>query len=291
MTDQVIKGISANKQVRIVAADTRQCVKQAVILHQASPVAAAALGRSLTAGILMGAMLKQQGQRLSLLIKGNGPLGSIAVTADTEGGVKGYVTQPAVDLPFKAGKLDVAGAVGQGHLTVTYDLGLKEPYAGTIDLISGEIAEDLTHYYAVSEQTPSVVALGVLVNRQELIRQSGGFIVQLLPGADEATIEQLEKNMAGLDSVTALMEDGQSINDIMQWVMAGLDLQIIERKDCAYYCDCSKQRFEKGLVSLGRKELTELVVEGQPIETTCHFCNTVYSFEIEEIIDLLKQMP
>lgn len=289
--DRMITGILKNKQARIIVADTGQLVKQATLIHQASPVAAAALGRTLTAGLMMGSMLKGEQDLVTITIKGDGPIGGITVTADRHGTVKGYVDQPVVDIGLKSnGKLDVSGAIGKGSLTIIYDLGLKKPYSGTIQLVSGEIAQDLTYYYATSEQTPSVVGLGVLVDGRQLIRQSGGFMVQLLPEAEDQTIDKIEANLAGIDSVTALFEQGLSLEQIGERLTAGLGFELQSEKACFFRCNCSYDRVEKALLSVGKSELEAMIKEAKPVEMNCHFCNKNYLFDQTKLEELYQQL-
>jgi len=238
---------------------------------------------------MMGAMLKGDDDLLTLQIKGDGPLKGIVVTADSQSHVKGYVYQPQVDLPLnEVGKLDVRGAVGAGTLHVIRDTGLKDPYVGQIELISGEIAEDLTYYFATSEQTPSVVALGVLIDRDYSVRQAGGFIIQVMPGASEEVISTLEENLESISSITSLLEAGCQTEDILKKIVGELDYSILETRDVAFVCNCSEERVEKALVSLGHQELQNMINDGEEIELHCHFCNRNYLFSVQELSDLYK---
>jgi len=290
MADYRIRAAAANGQIRAFAATTRDLVETARAAHNTSPVATAALGRLLTAGVMMGSMMKNPKDLLTLKIQGDGPIGGLTVTADSKGNVKGYVNNPMVVLPCNDhGKLDVSGALGNGVLSVIQDTGLKEPYVGQTILVSGEIAEDLTYYYATSEQTPSSVALGVLMNRDNTVRQAGGFLIQLMPGASEKIIDTLEARIGEISSVTALLDEGKTPEEILEQLLGTFGLEITGREGARFYCGCHKERVEQALVSLGRKELQAMIDDGEPIEVNCHFCNTSYSFTIEELRGLLEQ--
>lgn len=282
MNDYIIRATAANDQIRAFAAVTTEMVETAREHHNTSPVATAALGRLLTAGAMMGSMMKGEKDVLTLQIKAGGPLQGITVTADSQGNVKGYVGNPDVCIPANSkGKLDVAGAVGPGFLTVIKDMGLKEPYSGQVMLQTCEIAEDLTYYFATSEQVPSAVGLGVLMNKNNTVRQAGGFIVQLMPFAEEEVISRLEQNVQKINSVTNLLEEGHTPESLLEKVLEGFDMQINEKMDTRFHCNCSKERVAKALISIGRKELNEMIQEGKPIEMNCHFCNTNYNFTVE----------
>ena len=288
MGDYIVKAAAADYQIRAYAATTRELTEYARRAHNTSPVATAALGRLLTAGAMMGSMMKGQEDLLTLKIEGTGPIGGIVVTADSHADVKGYVYHPEVLIHARPdGKLDVAGAIGAGMLQVIQDIGMKEPYVGQIALVSGEIAEDLTYYYAASEQTPSSVALGVLMNRENTVRQAGGFIQQLLPGTEEAVIGRLEEKLSKIPSVTQMLEAGMTPEDILQEVAGEFGLEILEKVPTRFHCGCSKNRVEKAIVSLGEKDLRELADEGKPIEVNCHFCNTAYTFTAQELEAIL----
>ena len=290
MNDYIIRATAANDQIRAFAAVTTEMVETAREHHNTSPVATAALGRLLTAGAMMGSMMKGEKDVLTLQIKAGGPLQGITVTADSQGNVKGYVGNPDVCIPANSkGKLDVAGAVGPGFLTVIKDMGLKEPYSGQVMLQTCEIAEDLTYYFATSEQVPSAVGLGVLMNKNNTVRQAGGFIVQLMPFAEEEVISRLEQNVQKINSVTNLLEEGHTPESLLEKVLEGFDVQINEKMDTRFHCNCSKERVEKALISIGRKELNELIQEGKPIEMNCHFCNTNYNFTVEELKEILRR--
>ena len=290
MNDYIIRATAANDQIRAFAAVTTEMVETAREHHNTSPVATAALGRLLTAGAMMGSMMKGEKDVLTLQIKAGGPLQGITVTADSQGNVKGYVGNPDVCIPANSkGKLDVAGAVGPGFLTVIKDMGLKEPYSGQVMLQTCEIAEDLTYYFATSEQVPSAVGLGVLMNKNNTVRQAGGFIVQLMPFAEEDVISKLEQNVQKINSVTNLLEEGHTPESLLEKVLEGFDVQINEKMDTRFHCNCSKERVAKALISIGRKELNEMIQEGKPIEMNCPFCNTNYNFTVEELKEILRR--
>lgn len=290
MNDYIIRATAANDQIRAFAAVTTEMVETAREHHNTSPVATAALGRLLTAGAMMGSMMKGEKDVLTLQIKAGGPLQGITVTADSQGNVKGYVGNPDVCIPANSkGKLDVAGAVGPGFLTVIKDMGLKEPYSGQVMLQTCEIAEDLAYYFATSEQVPSAVGLGVLMNKNNTVRQAGGFIVQLMPFAEEEVISRLEQNVQKINSVTNLLEEGHTPESLLEKVLEGFDVQINEKMDTRFRCNCSKERVAKALISIGRKELNEMIQEGKPIEMNCHFCNTNYNFTVEELKEILRR--
>lgn len=290
MSDYIIRAVAANRQIRAFAAVTTDLVETARKDHNTSPVATAALGRLLTGGAMMGTMMKGEKDVLTLQIKAGGPLQGITVTADSQGNVKGYVGNPDVCIPANSkGKLDVAGAVGVGFMNVIKDMGMKEPYLGQVALQTSEIAEDLTYYFATSEQVPSAVGLGVLMNKNNTVRQAGGFIVQLMPFAEESVISRLEQNVAKISSVTSLLEEGHTPESLLETVLDGFDIEINDRIPTQFYCNCSKSRVEKALISIGRKELNEMIQEGKPVELNCHFCNTNYTFTVEELKEILRK--
>lgn len=289
--NRILRANSENQEVRAFVAETKELVNTAVQKHGTWPVASAALGRLLTAGAMMGVTLKGEKDLITLTISGDGPIEKIIVTVDGSGHVKGYVNNPTVDIPTKSnGKLDVSGAVGQGMLTVIRDYGLKEPYIGQIELISGEIAEDLTYYFASSEQTPSVVALGVLVDKDYSIKQSGGFMIQLMPGASEETIATIEDNIRSIDSVTNMLESGLVAEDILQLILKDLAPKITETTYPEFYCNCSKERVEKALISIGKKDIESMIHDNEPIEMKCHFCNEAYHFTVDELSVILDKL-
>ena len=289
MNDYIIRAIAANDQIRAFAAVTTETVEEARKDHNTSPVATAALGRLLTAGAMMGIMMKGDKDILTLQIKAGGPLEGITVTADSKGRVKGYVGNPNVCIPANSkGKLDVAGAVGVGFMNVIKDMGLKEPYVGQVALQTSEIAEDLTYYFATSEQVPSAVGLGVLMNKDNTVRQAGGFIVQLMPFAEESTIAKLEENVQKITSVTSLLEEGHTPESLLEKVLDGFDMEINEKIPTEFYCNCSRERVEKALISIGREELQSMIDDGETIEVNCHFCNKNYNFTVDELKEMIK---
>ena len=290
MTDYIIRASAADNQIRAFAATTRELVEYARLTHGTSPVATAALGRLLTAGAMMGSMMKGEADILTLQIKGNGPIGGLTVTADSKGYVKGYPYHPEVILPANAkGKLDVGGALGAGMLTVIRDLGLKEPYVGQTHLVSGEIAEDLTYYYATSEQVPSSVALGVLMNKDNTVRRAGGFILQLMPFAEEEVISKLESRIGALEGITGLLDQEMTPEMILTHILGDLGLEILDQLPTAFVCNCSKSRVEKAVISIGKKELSDMIEENEPIEVNCHFCNRHYQFTVEDLKSFLTK--
>lgn len=291
MTDYIVRATAANAQIRAFAATTKNTVETARQAHNLSPVASAALGRTLTGGAMMGAMLKNEKDMLTIQINGDGPIEGIIVTADSKGNVKGYVGNPAVMLPPNfAGKLDVGAAVGYGMLQVTKDMGLKEPYCGQTVIQTGEIAEDLTYYFASSEQIPSSVGLGVLMDKELAnVRQAGGFIIQLMPFADDAVIEKLEQNLTHIPSVTTMLDDGMTPEEMLKKVLEGMDVEFTDTLPVEFKCNCTKDRVEKALISVGEKDLKEMIADGKPIEVNCHFCNKNYEFSIDELQKMVKR--
>ncbi len=285
---RVLRAISENGGVVMTAIDSTDVVARAEQIHESSAVITAALGRLLTAASIMGCGLKGAEQSVTLRLSGGGPAGNVIAVSDAWGNVRGTVSQPVVELPLNPyGKLDVGGAVGRdGTLTVIRDTGMKDPYVGSVPLVSGEVAEDVTAYYAASEQIPTVCALGVLVNPDLTVRASGGFLVQLLPGALEEEIERLEGNLKGLPSVTQMLEKGMSLEQIIGRVLDGFAPNILDEFPVEYRCNCSRQRVEKALLSLGNEELQEMIDEGEPVEVCCHFCEKKYSFTQEELKNL-----
>ena len=283
--DYMIRATAANAQIRAFAVTSRDLVEYAREAHDLSPIASAALGRTMSAALMMADMLKGPQDLLTIKIDADGPIGGILVTADNQGGVKGYVENPNVDLPsVRAGHLNVGGAVGHGTLTVIRDLGLKDPYVGQTAIQTGEIAEDITYYFAVSEQIPSSVGLGVLVNRQEKkILQAGGFIVQLMPFAEEETISRLEKNLQGIDSVTKMLSAGDTPEQMLEKVLAGLDPVVTQKDPVRFHCNCGREKYERALVLLGRDEVQKIVDDGEPVEIKCQFCGKKYRFSQEEL--------
>ncbi len=290
MSDYMIRATAAGGQVRAFAASTRDTVEFARNAHNTSPVATAALGRLLTGSAMMGAMMKGEKDLLTVKIEGDGPIGGLTVTADSRGNVKGYAFHPEVMLPPNdKGKLDVGGALGIGVLTVIRDIGMKEPYVGQTILISGEVAEDLTYYFTTSEQTPSSVALGVLMNRENTVRQAGGFILQMMPGAAEEVISGLEEKLATITSVTALLEEGKTPEGILEFILGDFGLEVLDRMPVGFHCNCSRERIAKALISVGKRELQKMIEEGKTIEVNCHFCSHHYPVTVEELKILMEQ--
>lgn len=284
MSDYLVRAAAADAQVRAFAVTARDTVETARKAHDTSPVMTAALGRLLCAGAMMGSMMKGDADILTLQIRGDGPAGGLTVTADSKGRVKGYAVHPQVILPANSqGKLDVGGAIGAGTLQVIRDLGLKEPYVGQTDLQTGEIAEDLTWYFAASEQVPSSVGLGVLMEKNNTVKQAGGFIVQLMPFAEEKVIEKLEANLSRIHSVTKLLEDGNSPEQILGILLEGMDMELLSTMPVEFSCNCSRERVAKALYSIGKKEMDEMIADGEPIEVKCHFCNRAYQFSVEDL--------
>ncbi len=288
MKDYIVRATAGNGQIRAFAATTQQVVEEARARHNTSPVATAALGRLLTAGALMGSMMKNDTDVLTLQIKGDGPIGGLTVTSDAHANVKGYVENPDVILPPKNGKLDVGGALGIGLLNVIKDMGLKEPYVGNTILVTSEIAEDLTYYFANSEQIPSSVGLGVLMNKDNTVRQAGGFIVQVMPFITEETLCKLEENIKNISSVTQMLDAGDTPEDMLNKVFAGMDVEITDTIDTKFLCDCNHEKIEKAIISIGKKDIQEMIDDGKEIEVKCHFCNTAYKFSVEELKEILK---
>ncbi len=287
--DYIIRGMAADGQIRFFAATTRELVEKARAIHNTSPVASAALGRSLTAGAMMGSMMKGSDDLITINFRGNGPIDGITVTADAMARVKGFVGNPDVMLPASAeGKLDVGGAVGAGFIQVIRDTGLKEPYVGETKLISGEIAEDLTAYFAISEQVPSAVALGVLMNKDNTVRQAGGFIIQLLPGASEECISTLEQKLTEVTNISGLLDEGMTPEEFVEYIMGSMNPEIMDTIVPEYYCNCSRERVAKAVMSVGEKELKEMIDDGKEIEVNCHFCEKKYSFSVDDLKAMLK---
>lgn len=288
MSDYIVRAIAANGQIRAFAATTKNLVEEAKNRHNTSPIATVALGRLLTGGAMMGTMMKNDADIVTIQIKSDGPIGAMTVTADAKGRVKGFVKNPQVMLPLKNGKLDVAGALGIGVLSVIKDIGLKEPYVGDTILVTSEIADDLTYYFATSEQVPSSVGLGVLMNKDNTVTQAGGFIIQLLPGASEETVNLLEKRIAEVKSVTDLLEKGMTPEQILEFILRDMDLNILDKINTQFYCNCSKDRVSKAVMSTGAEEIQQMIDDNEPIEVNCHFCNSHYTFSVEELKEMLE---
>ena len=290
MADYIIRATAAKGQIRAFAATTRDMVEKARAAHNTSPVATAALGRLMSAAAMMGIMMKGESDLLTIKIQGDGPIKGLTVTADAKGDVKGYVFHPSVMLPPNdKGKLDVGGALGVGVLSVIKDIGLKEPYIGQTILVTGEIAEDLTYYVATSEQTPSSVALGVLMNKENTVRQAGGFILQMMPGASESLIGRLEEKLGEITSITTLLDVGNTPEMILEYILGEFGLEINDKIPARFYCNCTKKRVEKALISVGKKEIQEMIQDGKPIDVNCHFCNQNYQFSVNELKEIFRK--
>ncbi len=289
MNDYIVRATAANDQVRAFAATTRDLVEEARRRHNTSPVATAALGRLLTAGAMMGSMLKSGEDRLTLQILCGGPIGGITVVADDQADVKGYVQNPDVLLPAKNGKLDVGGAVGVGILRVVRDMGMKEPYTSEVELVSGEIAEDLTYYFANSEQIPSSVGLGVLMNKNNTVRRSGGFIIQMMPGAAEETISRIEENLKGISSVTDMLDQGLTPEEILDTLLGNVGLSITDAMPARFMCTCSRERVGEAIASLDKNEIQDMINDGKDIEARCKYCNAVYTYSVDELKQMLEE--
>lgn len=289
MNDYLIRGIAANGTVRAFAIDTTELVAHAAQIHETYPVVTAALGRTLSAAAMMGSMMKGEKDLITLTIKGDGPIGSITVTADSHGNIKGFPGNNIVDIPLKRpGKLDVGGAIGNGTLTVVMDLGLAEPYNGMVELQTGEIGDDLAYYFTVSEQTPSAVGLGVMVDTDWSVKHSGGFIIQMMPDVQEETIVALEAKLAGISSVTDMMEQNMSPEDILKSILGDLDFAITDREEVRFHCNCNKDRVSASLATIQTSDLQEMINDGADIEVKCFFCNSTYTFTPDELREILS---
>ena len=290
MADYIVRATAAGAAIRAFAITSRDLVETARQDHNTSPIMTAALGRLLSGGAMMGTMLKGEKDLLTLQIQCSGPARGLTVTADANGHVKGFVNNPIVEFPpNKDGHLNVGGALDLGILSVIKDMGLKEPYVGQVALQTSEIAEDLTYYFATSEQVPSAVGLGVLMNKDNTVRQAGGFIVQLMPFAEEEVIAKLEENVSKIDSVTSLLEQGHTPESLLEKVLEGFDIEINDTLPTQFHCNCCRERVEKALISIGRKELNEMVQEGKDIEMNCHFCNKNYNFTVEDLKRIIRE--
>ena len=290
MADYIVRATAANASIRAFAVTGRELVETARKAHNTSPVVTAALGRLMMGGVMMGAMLKGENDLLTLQVNGDGPIKGMTVTADAKGNVKGYAIEPQVMLPPNAaGKLDVGGAVGSGVLRVIKDMGLKEPYVGQTVLQTGEIAEDLTYYFATSEQVPSCVGLGVLMEKDNTVRQAGGFIIQLMPFTEDEVISKLEENIKKFPSVTTVLDQGKTAEEMLGILLDGMDMEITDTMPAQFYCNCDKKRVEKAIISIGKKDIEEMIADNKDIEVNCHFCNTSYTFSVEELKVLLQK--
>ena len=290
MSDYLVRATAANAQIRAFAASTKELVEFARNAHNTSPVMTAALGRLMTGALMMGAMLKGEKETITLQIRGVGPAKGITATANGKGEVNGYALFPETMMPpNELGKLDVGGALGDGYLRVIKDLGLKEPYVGTCQLQTGEVAEDLTYYFAHSEQVPSSVGLGVLMNKDNTVRQAGGFIIQLMPFIDDETVDKLEENLSKVSSVTSILDSGKSPEEMLELLLGDLGLEILDTMPVEFKCNCDKQRVEKAIISVGRDELDDMIKAGEDIECKCQICNKAYTFTIDELKAIIKK--
>nr|WP_297175606.1 Hsp33 family molecular chaperone HslO [uncultured Agathobaculum sp.] len=290
MSDTLLRAIARDAGIQIFAAVTTGLVERARQIHNTTPVATAALGRTLTATAIMGSQLKVDDGSVTVQVKGNGPLGAIVCVGDADGFVRGYLQNPAVDLPLRAdGKLAVGMGVGQGYLMVIKDIGLKDPVTGTVVLVNGEIAEDLTRYFAESEQIPSACALGVLVDTDRTVRCAGGWLVQLMPGVKDADIDRLEDNLAKLQPMTTMLDQGMKPEQIIESVLSGFDVDFLQKDEIGYRCACSREKVERALISMGRTELQQMAQEQLESEVTCQFCDKIYTFTSEQLQALLQE--
>lgn len=290
MIDYMIRAIDETGSIRVFSASTTNAVERAREIHNTTPVSTAALGRVVTASLLMGNTLKNEKDKVSIQVTGEGQIKNILAIANCRGEVKGYISNPHADLPLKSkGKLDVGGAIGKGVMTVIKDLGMREPYVGQTELVTGEIAEDLAHYFAHSDQQPSAVGLGVLVDRDYSVKAAGGYIIQVLPNAQEEVIAKLEETIAKAEPISTLIEKGYTPEDVLDYVCQGLDMKILEKKDLKFVCDCCQDRIERALISIGEKDLTEIIEEDGKAEICCEFCDVKYNFNKEELIELLDK--
>ena len=289
MSDYMVRATAADGAIRAFAVTSKELVEEAKNRHGTCPIMTAALGRLLSAGVMMGSMMKGEKDLLTLQIQGDGPGGGLTVTADASGHVKGYPHVAVIDLPVNdQGKLNVGGAMGNGTLRVIKDLGLKEPYIGQAALQTGEIAEDLTYYFAVSEQVPSSVGLGVLMNKDNTVRQAGGFIIQLMPFVEDEVIEKLEENLKSLEPVTTMLDRGFTPERMLEEVLQGFEVTVNDTMPVSFSCNCSKERVTKALISIGADKMQEMIDDGEPVSINCHFCNTDYTFEIDELKEIVR---
>lgn len=287
-SDYIVRATAANHQIRAFAISSTNTIEEARQRHNTSPIATVALGRLMSAGAMMGTMMKGDDDIITIQIKGDGPIGGLTVTADAKANVKGYVNHPEVMLPLNsAGQLDVEKALGIGVLSVIKDIGLKEPYVGDTILVTSDVTQDITYYFATSEQVPSSVGLGVLMNKDNTVREAGGFIIQLMPNATDEFIDKLEKRIKEIKSVTNMLDEGMTPEDILEHILGDMDLQILDTVPTEFYCNCSKERVSAAVISVGKEELQKMIDEGEPIEVNCHFCNSHYKFSVDELKDML----
>lgn len=287
----IIRAIDKDETIKISVAITTDVVEEAAQIHHTSKTASAALGRVLTAASIIGSWQKNEKDALTLSINGNGPAGKIMATCKNDGYVKGFITNPSADLPVREsdGKLDVAGIVGQGDMTIVIDIGLKKPYTGTVNLVSGEIAEDLATYFLQSDQVSSAVGLGVLVDTDYSIKSAGGFIIQLMPGADGSSISKIEENLSKLEGITNLIEGYHDAEKILEVLMEGFEVKILEKRDIFYKCDCSRDKVKDAILSIGPNEISKILLEDKKADVSCHFCNSHYHFDEEDLREMLEE--
>jgi len=291
MKDYCLRATAANGKIRAFAASSKFLADKAAAMHKTTPVATAALGRLLTAAAIMGLMSGNEDDLITISIKGDGPISGVLATSDGRGRVKGYANNPQVDIPNKPnGKLDVGRAVGMGNITVIKDLRLKEPYVGKLELISGEIAEDVAGYFAISEQIPSILSLGVLVDRDQTVKQAGGFLIQLMPGYDEDLIDKLEAKMQDFPAITTLLEEGKTPENVLEMLLGEFGYEITETADIEYYCNCDKDRVTGAIISIGKDELVKIIEEDGKAEINCHFCDKQYHFDKDELVKMLHSL-
>lgn len=292
MSDQIVRGIAAGGFAKVVGITTTGIVERARQIHKTLPTATAALGRTLTAASIMGNMMKNEKGSLTLQIKGGGPLGTILAVSDYHGNVRGYVDNPQISLLEKyRGKLDVGTAVGkEGTLTVIRDLHMKEPYIGTIPLVSGEIAEDITAYFAESEQIPTACALGVLIAPDQSVRAAGGYLIQMLPGAPDEVIDMIEQSITAIGNVTSVLDSGAAARDLLEMLFVGMDLQILDTEEISYRCYCSRNRVESTLITLGKADMEQIVRDNETISVSCQFCDSVYKFSPTDVAEILRKI-
>lgn len=289
-SDYIVRATAANHQIRAFAISSTNTIEEARQRHNTSPIATVALGRLMSAGAMMGAMMKGDDDIITIQIKGDGPIGGLTVTADAKANVKGYVNHPEVMLPLNsAGQLDVEKALGIGVLSVIKDIGLKEPYVGDTILVTSDVTQDITYYFATSEQVPTSVGLNVIMSKDNTVKSAGGFIIQLLPDASEEIISALEKKIKEVKNVTTMLEHGYTPEQMLEELLGEFGLDILDKIPTQFYCNCSKERMSRALISIGRKELSSLIEEGRTIEINCHFCGSHYNFDVEELKDLLKK--
>lgn len=291
MEDYIVRATAADAQIRAFAATTRNLTEYARQAHNTSPVVTAALGRLMTGTVMMGAMMKNDIDVTTVQVRGLGPVEGITSSANGKGDVNGYAIHPeAMMPPNAAGKLDVGGVIGEGYMRVIKDLGLKEPYVGTIELQTGEIAEDMTYYFATSEQTPSSVGLGVLMNKDNTVKRAGGFIIQLMPFVTDEVLNKLEEKLQSIKSVTDILDEGNTPEQLLEIILGDLGLEITDTMPCRFSCNCNKSKVEKALISLGKDELSDMIGKGEDIELSCQICNKKYTFSTDELIELKRKI-